>query len=61
MHEKNVEKGFFGRLLSAQQERDVERWHSLTHEQKTLMYRYTVLVFLFGVLGGMSGAAFIWL
>ena len=62
MSEKNVEpKGFLGRLIDAQRERDVERWHSLTDEQKTLVYRYTVLVFLFGVLGGMSGAAFLWL
>lgn len=62
MREKNVEtKGFIGRLFDAQKERDVERWYSFTEEQKNLVYRYTILVFLFGVLGGMSGGAFLWL
>ena len=62
MGEKTVEsKGFLGRLLDRQKEIDVERWHSLSDEQKTLVYRYTILVFLMGVLGGMSGAGFLWL
>ena len=53
MSEKNVLEWLF-------RDGDREGWYSLTHEQKSLVYRYTVLVYLFGVLGGMSGAAFLW-
>ena len=60
--EKSVKpKGFLSRLLDAQKKEDLERWHGFTAEQKSLAYRYTILVFLFGVLGGMSGAAFLWI
>lgn len=61
MNEKNVEKGFLGRLLIAQKERDVEHWHSFSRADKLLAYRYSVLVFLMGVLAGMSGGAFLWI